>query len=199
MIRFFPFLLILTSCSSYIASMQEEKKRSDIAYDEMRIEISDLQHALKTTQVELSILEERIKKQDAVLAKKDKNEILLQQMAALEKKNSNLQSTLEQLTQEMQKLKNHANETSLSLQTLAHEIQSQNKKFEEIAKLKTLMSSLPKLFEPKDEKKVSTHRVKPGETLEKIARLYNTTVSELKQLNHLENDLIVVGQDLQIP
>jgi LysM repeat protein len=40
------------------------------------------------------------------------------------------------------------------------------------------------------------HEVKQGETLYSIARLYNTTVVELKALNELENDTIKVGDEL---
>ena len=43
-----------------------------------------------------------------------------------------------------------------------------------------------------------THRVKRGETLFSIARLYRTTVSALKQANRLSGSAIKVGQRLTI-
>ncbi len=43
------------------------------------------------------------------------------------------------------------------------------------------------------------YRIKPGDSLEKIARNNNTTVQALKELNGLTNDRIVVGKILQLP
>ena len=43
-----------------------------------------------------------------------------------------------------------------------------------------------------------THRVKRGETLNSIARLYRTTVSSLKQWNRLRGNAIQVGQRLTV-
>jgi membrane-bound lytic murein transglycosylase D len=43
-----------------------------------------------------------------------------------------------------------------------------------------------------------THRVKRGETLFSIARLYQTTVSALKQWNRISGSAIKIGQRLTI-
>ena len=43
------------------------------------------------------------------------------------------------------------------------------------------------------------HVVAPGDTLFSLARLYGTTVEELKRLNGLDSDLIKVGQVLIVP
>lgn len=42
------------------------------------------------------------------------------------------------------------------------------------------------------------HRVVKGDTLWGLSRTYHTTVSELKRLNHLKTDLIIIGQKLTI-
>lgn len=42
------------------------------------------------------------------------------------------------------------------------------------------------------------YTVKPGDTLWKISRKFNMTVEELKRINNLSNDLILVGQSLRI-
>jgi len=42
------------------------------------------------------------------------------------------------------------------------------------------------------------HRVRPGETLSSIARLYSTTVAALKQWNHISGSTIAAGQRLTI-
>ncbi|MFH0930584.1 MAG: LysM peptidoglycan-binding domain-containing protein, partial [Candidatus Zixiibacteriota bacterium] len=46
----------------------------------------------------------------------------------------------------------------------------------------------------------STYKVKPGDTLEKIARSFKTTTSNLEKLNGLNNqDLIKTGEKLKVP
>jgi LysM repeat protein len=42
------------------------------------------------------------------------------------------------------------------------------------------------------------HQVKKGDTLYSLARQYNITVAELKSLNHLQDNLIKINQDLKI-
>lgn len=43
-----------------------------------------------------------------------------------------------------------------------------------------------------------TYTVKPGDTLYSIARQYNTTTNNIKQLNNLTTNLLLVGQTLLI-
>ncbi|MDA1184980.1 MAG: LysM peptidoglycan-binding domain-containing protein [Acidobacteria bacterium] len=42
------------------------------------------------------------------------------------------------------------------------------------------------------------HRVRPGDTLYSLARLYQTTVASLKRWNHLQSNTILIGQRLTI-
>ncbi len=44
----------------------------------------------------------------------------------------------------------------------------------------------------------STYRVKAGDNLTRIGRMYNMSVSELKRLNNLSSDTIYVGQTLKV-
>lgn len=52
---------------------------------------------------------------------------------------------------------------------------------------------------PKAEPKTTTHTVKKGENLGKIARRYGTTIQAIKKANNLKNDNIQAGQKLRIP
>lgn len=47
--------------------------------------------------------------------------------------------------------------------------------------------------------KTTTYVVKPGDTLGKIAKTKGTTVADLKSLNHLKNDIVRIGQKLEVP
>ena len=42
-------------------------------------------------------------------------------------------------------------------------------------------------------------RAEKGYSLEKIARQYGTSVEDIKKVNELKHDLIVVGQEILIP
>ncbi|HZG71132.1 MAG TPA: LysM peptidoglycan-binding domain-containing protein [Chondromyces sp.] len=44
----------------------------------------------------------------------------------------------------------------------------------------------------------TTHTVKSGDTLSKIASRYNVSVAQIKQANHLSSDIIYVGQTLKL-
>ncbi|WP_456277487.1 LysM peptidoglycan-binding domain-containing protein [Bacillus sp. AK128] len=44
-----------------------------------------------------------------------------------------------------------------------------------------------------------THKVKSGESLSVIARQYNVTVTDIKQMNRLKTDVIYVGQTIKLP
>lgn len=76
---------------------------------------------------------------------------------------------------------------------------------EELKKLNSLTSNLLTVGQklkiketitlPQDE---DTYIVKFGDTLYKIANMYNTTVDELKRLNNLSSDFLSVGQILKI-
>ena len=52
------------------------------------------------------------------------------------------------------------------------------------------------LLPPKEAITNKTHTVKSGETIYSIARLYNTTIDDIKKLNNLTSNLISVGQIL---
>ncbi len=42
------------------------------------------------------------------------------------------------------------------------------------------------------------YTVKRGDSLWALAREYNTTVNDIKQLNNLNSDVLSIGQELQI-
>ncbi len=197
------FLLLLTSCSHYISSLQDEKRQANIALDEMRIELADVKHTLKGYQVELNILEEKLKNQTA--AKPDaKLKDVSGQLAALERKVAQLEKVQEKALADLRGLSGHANQTSSAFEQvrkklfdIEQEIATQSHRLDEVGKLKGTLTSISKAMAQKPSSK--THRVKPGETLEKIARLEGTSVDALKKLNHLQHDRIFVGQEIKLP
>lgn len=59
----------------------------------------------------------------------------------------------------------------------------------------TKLAALP----AKDRLRWTMHKVKSGDSLLKLAHLYDTDVAALRKANHIKGNLIRVGQDLMIP
>jgi len=178
----------------------------------MQTNLDDLKHDIHCFQTEIQILDGRIKYYENALATLKQQDIekqtaKLEQIAhdlrLLEKKWTTFEKTQEEANGGVLRLTSHANETSTALvqfkqriQELEQQILSQNRRFEELAKVKghieTIAKSLPT-------SKFKIYKVRPGDSLEKIANLHHTKADKIKKLNELESDLIVVDQELKIP
>ncbi len=202
----FFFLLLFVSCSPLKNSLTDDKHSWELKLQEVVTNLDDLKHDMNCFQTEIQILDGRIKYYENALA------VLKQQ--DLEKQQTKLQrlsTDLEQLIakwsefenhaadakKERQELATHANSTTAALtqfktriQELEKDLFSQNKRFEDLAKLKSTIAALATY---------KIYKVKSGDTLEKIASQHHTKVEKIKKLNDLERDLIVVDQDLKIP
>ncbi len=164
--------------------------------DELRIELDDIKHALKSTQVELGLLDERLKKQDKVPAQpKDSGSLTLltAQVNTLEKKVVGLEKTLEKAANDLRALS--AASTKIQEDLFSHE-----KRLDEVGKLKGTLTNISKAIGQRETpSSTKSYRVKAGDSLEKIARNQRTTVEIIQKINHLSNDRIIVGQELRLP
>ena len=201
--------LTAASCSPLKSSPNDEKHQLELTLHELRTNLDDQKHDLNCFQTELQILDGRLKYYESALSNLKQQDLEKQQtkidqfvkdLHALEKKLSAFERLQNEGSKDLSQLTTHANETSAALSQfkqriieLEQEMQSQNRRFEEIAKLKNLLENGPKDLDAK------IHKVRPGDTLEKIARLYKTSVERIKKANDLDVDLIVVGQQLRIP
>lgn len=205
------FLLALPSCSPLRSSPNDEKHQLELTLHEVQTNLDDLRHDINCFQTEMQILDGRIKYNENTLASLKQHDLerqqakidqLSQALQNFEKKWAFFEKTIQGDTKEIGELSSHANETTAALAQfkariteLEQEIFSQNRKFDEIAKLKGHIENLGKGFAGD----FKVYRVKPGDSLEKIARAHKTAVDKIKKLNDLEQDLIVVGQELKIP
>jgi LysM repeat protein len=196
--------ILLVGCSPLKTSPHDEKYQWELTLHEVQTNLDDLRHDTNCFETEIQILDSRIKCFENALANLKQQEIEKQQIridqiahqlqlldrkwTAFEKKQETSKENVDQLT-------NHAKETGIALSQfknriveLESEILTQGRKLETIAKLKDgLMKS------------ARTYKVKAGDSLEKIAKAHKTDVVTLKQINHLQNDLIVVDQELNVP
>lgn len=189
---FFISSLFLASCSSHLSVLQQDKHEHSIAVRELREELADLKHGLNNTQVELQILEEQYKTQESS-SKKTTSSGSSQEskIAALEKKISQLSNNAAQTTQ-------HLTDCHIKIAELEKTVQHQNALLTEIVQLKSSLTSLTNSLQ-KAGREDTVYKVKAGDSLEKIARLYKISVTALKEENELSNNKIIIGQELKIP
>jgi len=207
-------LFALSSCSPLRSSPDDEKHQLELTLHEVQTNLDDLRHDINCFQTEIQILDGRIKYYENALAtlkqqdlekQQAKIDLLVQQIHQLEKKWTTLEKTQSGGDKELQELMAHANETTSALaqfkdriQELEQDILSQNRRFDDVAKLKGNIETLAKGLRSNGES-YKIYKVRPGDSLEKIARAHKTAVEKIKKLNNLDQDLIVVGQELKIP
>jgi LysM repeat protein len=206
-------LLFTALCFSFpVIARPQSGYYTDAALDELRIEIDDLQHAIKSTQVELGLLDERIKKQDTSFstikgnnAHKESSSlsVLTAQVNSLEKKVSSLEKTLEKAVVDLRTISTSASQALNKIQSLEQDLSSHEKRLDEVTKLKGTLTTISKAIGQKSVNDVpsstKTYRVKAGDSLEKIARNHHISVDVLRKVNTLANDKIVIGQELRLP
>jgi LysM repeat protein len=160
-----------------------------------------LDSRVRSSETTLSALKQQdLEKQQAKIDRM--NELVL----GLEKKWNLFEKKNGSDRDEIQKLLGYTGETSSILTQFKNRIEelekeqiAQMRKLDAISKLKANIETLASSLQKEDSKiGLKTYRVRSGDSLEKIAKMHKTDVAHLKQWNHLESDLIVVGQELVI-
>lgn len=209
----FPCALgILTSCAPLRTSPHDEKHQWELKLHEVQTHLDDIKHHVACFQTELEILDGRIKfyenaltslKQQDIEKQQIKIEQISQELLALEKKWSKLAKGQEEEKEDLHRLISHANDTKTALlqfkgkmQEFEQDLIAQDRRFEELGKIKGSIDLIAKSLKLPS---LKTHKVRAGDTLEKIASAYHTKVDLIKKYNDLNTDLIVVGQELRIP
>ncbi|MES2198931.1 MAG: LysM peptidoglycan-binding domain-containing protein [Chlamydiota bacterium] len=189
---FFLCTLCLVGCSSQLAVLHQDKHEHSLAVRELREEIADIKHGLNNTQVELQILEDQYKTQDREPKKTtSSSNVQDPRVAALEKKLTQISTHANQTAQSL-------NDCHVKIAELEKSLQHQNAMLTEIVQLKSSLTSLTSSLQ-KNPVEDSLYKVKPGDSLEKIARLYKVSITSLKEENNLSNNKIMIGQELKFP
>lgn len=189
------------------------------ALREMRDSIDSMRHEVNNHETEIRMYGESVTNQEATLsslrqqiqeATQFNKDQIKGSSVALEVKIAHLEAVNKSLMADMSQLKNHANEFADSLTQYKQKINElekiiilQNHNIDNIQEaIRALVDALQlkdskNLIAPEGSSKV--YRIKPGDSLEKIARSNNTTVKALKEINNLASDRIIVGQTIQLP
>ena len=212
MSKYLPLgLILLSACSPLRTAPHDERHQWELRLHEVQTSLDDLRHDINCFQTELQILDGRIKYSENALAnlkqhdlekQQAKVEELTEHMRSLEKKWISFEKMQKEGKGDLEELATHANETSAALMQFKNRIDeleenifSQNRRFDELAKLKGNLEGLVKSVQGS----YTLYKVRPGDSLEKIARLHKTEVEKIRKLNNLEKDLILGGQELKIP
>ncbi len=189
---------------------------------EMRDSVDDIRHEVSNHEHEIRTFEEKLNNQELTMdslrqqitdSSQAHKDLLKGNSQSTEEKIVTLDATTKGLVADLRQLKSHANDTTAALaqykQKLADLekiIEAQNQSLDNMqAALRSLVDAMqmPLAVNPNDKTSFSDssklYRVKNGDSLEKIARMHQTTVKAIKDLNGLANDRIIVGQKLQIP
>ncbi|MEI6241790.1 MAG: LysM peptidoglycan-binding domain-containing protein [Chlamydiota bacterium] len=211
------FGLMLYACSPLKSSPKEERLQAELSMHEMQTTLDDCKHDLHCLKADYQIMEGRIQHEENLVSTMkeeflQKLQVKLDQLAKqvheMDLKVVQNEKLKENVSKDVVQLSTHANETSNALSQYKEKIDElekallvQNKKLESLTKVKGTLESIAKSMKTSSHRDSSytTYRVKPGDSLEKIAKINKVSIEALKKNNHLQQDLIVVGQELQIP
>ncbi len=200
-------LLGLTGCTTITSTSKQEKERVEVSMHKIRTDLEELKHDLNTHQMELHIFEGKLSQQDdqmnhlqtdtfqeyALSIKSNED-----RLGSLEKKIEKIERKQSEIVQDLKRYEEFSRDIHVALvdyKSKFNEIdkflKQQSLAMKEVQLVKQDLSSLLQIQEK--------YIVKAGDSLEKIARKYQITLDTLRKANHLNSDLIVVGQELVIP
>lgn len=202
--------LSLVGCSGS-RSMRAQEVKADLALREMRSQIEDFKYQLNKYEVELQIVESKADSQGtslnqmrqdlSKLSKNDQN-FIESTFTTYDKKIERLEGFEKSLKKDFIQLKEHTNEVLSSLVQFKDKIDANEGQISDqkryIEHLKTSLEAVMKYVQGPADSDGVYYIVNPGDSLERIAKQNNTTVSALKDLNHISSDVIVVGQKIRL-
>lgn len=193
-------------------------QENTIAIRELQASVDELRHELKNHEIEIRTYEEKFANQESIIESlREQNQTMSKKAESLTKSNvSNLEmkiGTLDTaskgLISDLRQIKSHANDSGAAIgscqqkiATIEKMIEVQNQNLENLqAAIKSMMIVLDVKHDLGGTSEVGNriHRVSPGDSLEKIARLYKTTIKAIKEMNDLNSDKINIGQNIKIP
>jgi chromosome segregation ATPase len=200
--------MLLCGCSQLVVSQKSDKQQMEFSVQKLKTEIEDLKQEMKTFQIEVGILEGRLINQEEDLSQMQTHESLLRtgQKGAefgnlSDKRILEIERTLESLEKRFDRLEIDTKEVFKAVANYKQKfaelekfLQNQGESLQELTKIR---KSLKEMRQEAIE--VQLYKVRPGDSIEKIARHFNTTTEQIKKINHLHNDLIIVGQEIKVP
>lgn len=182
MIRWFFFLSLLATSFSFAKGNYQN------TLEELRIALNDVRQAYNMQRMDLELLQEELDKVKRCGNGGNKS---------FDERVNQLESTQQKILTDLRQLSGTSNQLAQSLSLLEKQIAHQNERLNEVVKLKSTLNNISKAI---GSTTISgkTHKVQSGDTLEKIAKRYHTSIEALKRSNGLTSNTIIVGQTLRI-
>lgn len=162
-------------------SLQARNNPYQNTLEEVRIALMDVRKDFSEQKIELELLKGQLAK--------------LQSGEKLQKRIDEIEKTQSKILTDLRQLSGYTTKASNSLAVLEKQVEKTTSRVNEVAKLKNTLTSISKAIGSNS----PIHKVSSGDSLEKIARKYNTTVPNLKKANGLTSNTIIIGQELRIP
>lgn len=216
---------ILPGASLFAVRNRFYDDENAVIIKEMRDSIDDVRHEVNNHESEIRTFDEKLQNLESIIdgvrdqlhdSSQAHKEQIKGNSANLDAKITALEALSKGLVSDLRQFKTHANDVSTTLVQYKQKIADLEKVIEQqsqnIDHLQAAMRTLMEAFQTKDAgsnkssssavadlASAGTYRVKSGDSLEKIARNYQISVSYLKELNGLSHDRITVGQVLKVP
>lgn len=196
-------LLLTPACSSMLAHNNNDKQQVEFAVYKIKNDLEELKQDLSSYQMELGMLEGKLlnheedlssikdvrlhdSKSDPIFQLEQRIERLEKGQFEIKKQFELIETTNQQIIKSLSRYKTKFAEVEKILSTHSESLI-------EIAKIR---KNLQDIQETTD---YQIYKVKQGDSLEKIAKTFGTSIEEIRKINHLHNDLILVNQELKIP
>jgi LysM repeat protein len=192
------------------------RNEESLAVRELRIEIEDLRQKFDILSAESRIQESKINEQlgsfqsvrgEWQTLQHTDQEHTQSKLLSFIQKLGQLEQMQDKIVKDLKNLQSHSNDVASNLLLNQKKISAVKKDAKEresviekkFITLKGNVNSLIGLLEKRSSANMRTYVVKKGDSLERIARAHNTSIEAIKKRNRLDKDLIVIGQELELP
>jgi LysM repeat protein len=193
------FLLTLSGCVSNLLGFKGSSSHADQTLSDLRMEVAQLKHSLHSQQVDTQIVEEKLAAINLALRNQEDSEDKITELSdhiiKAQAHLASLQRVQDVFLKDLKHLRDHINMTSSHVNNIQKDLRTQTASSQELKELKSTLGALKSSL---DTQEGGTYKVRPGDTLAKIARECNISIRQLRTINDLNSDVIKAGQILKI-
>lgn len=206
MIIFISLFFLFLSCSPIKSLPEGEGHQMELNLHEVRINVDDLIRDITCFKTQMEILDKKIDYQEKSLKKeiaknvKEKFSALSKNMQLLEEKFLKLDEMNKEFAIKKDEISKYLEEVSVIFSQYQKKLNSLEdailKNDQKLSKLQEIKNTIDKFVLAMN---YQIYKVEPKDTLDDISKRFNVKLSELRRINGIKGDLIIVGQEIKIP